>query len=677
MAGRSKTKKKPSRPAPTERRRLERWRPTHAVALYLVMLVVALLAVRQVGSLDVGFHLKAGESILSGNGWPVHDTFSYTYNDHLYVDTSWGYQVVLATVHGLAGASGLVVLHAALVVALFALVAFTTRLAPHSPTVLLSALLLGGLGSELRFEVRPEVFSYVLLAVVLHLLHRYAEGRTSPVWAVPVIFLVWVNVHALFILGWIALGCFLVGLTIRDRRPDRRLLAVTVASLAVALVNPYGWRGVVFPFTLATRLRAENVFGQSIGEFVSPFALGLSEQFPFYPRLSILSFRVLVLVSVLTLIPLIRQRRHHCVALWIVFVPLSIQMIRNIPVFAVACLPGLVWGVSPTVLTRSRVRTGRIVLAGLMIATAALGLRVTSDAHYVGNRRVDRFGLGWNSLAIPTEAASYLREATPPGRILNHLNFGGYLMWSLDEPVFIDGRLEVVGERFFEHYRQILASEAKLESAVARYGIGSIVFPYRANPRLLRRLSDDPRWRLAWADPVAAVFVRSESPAPSWRPGPVEPVAAGSLPGIAGNSRPSRLRRWISGLWGRREFPVRDHYLGLLHYFRGELEPAGERFARAIRDSGGLFYETYNNLGAVAFRTGELELARDCYRVVLDEDPGNERARRRLERIEESLASLSALETASPARVVDRATFGTRLPTAPFRSKLRMPSRQG
>src|SRR5215831_920640 len=85
------------------------------VALLLSFLVVGLLATRQVGSLDIGFHLKAGEGILAGRGWPQNDTFTYTVNDHPYIDTSWGYQVIIALVHRGLGAPGLVIFHAALI----------------------------------------------------------------------------------------------------------------------------------------------------------------------------------------------------------------------------------------------------------------------------------------------------------------------------------------------------------------------------------------------------------------------------------------------------------------------------------------------------------------------------------------------------------------------------------
>lgn len=483
--------------------------------LSLVFLVLGLLAFRQIGSLDVGFHLKAGEYILSNGGWPTHDPFTYTLADHEYVDTSWGYQVLIAVVHRVAGPRGLVLLHTALVLGIFFVLYRTARLVPADPASLGALLLVGGLACEMRFETRPEIVSYFLLAVVLHVLHRHAEGRASPLWTLPVVHLVWANTHSLFVLGWAALACFGIGLWWKRGSPDRRLLAWSTLCLPAALINPYGWRGVLFPFKLATRFQGSNVFAQAIGEFASPFALNLSERFPFYPRVPIVSFRAFLVLSFLGALVALRRKRYWCTLLWLAFVPLSYRMMRNLPILVVVALPATVWALPlQTILERLGVGKDRgrttawLARAVLALAAAVIGLRVVSDAYYVASRREDRFGWTWNRLALPVDTAEFLRRSAFEGRVLNHLNLGGYLMWATDRPVFIDGRLEVVGEEFFADYVKALESEEALEACVARYGIRWLIFPYANSPQLLGRVSRDGRWRLAHVDPVAAVFVR-------------------------------------------------------------------------------------------------------------------------------------------------------------------------
>ena len=473
--------------------------PAMRMMLGLVLLVLALAALRQVSSPDVGFHLEAGNHILSGKGWPATDPFTYTVTDHPYLDTSWGFQLLLSLTERVSGAPGMVLLHVALVLTLFWLVARTARLVPGESSVLLLLLLLGGIAAEPRFEVRPEMLSYTLLALVLYLLHRHAEGLGTRLWLLPPIFLLWVNVHGLFVLGWVAMGCFVVGRAFGRKRIDWPLVGWSVASVLVGLINPYGWRALAFPLQLATRMDRANVFARNIGEFFSPWAAIRSGQLTYYMA-SLACFVVFAALVALSARSLWRQRRYPVLMLCVVFLPLALTMIRNIPPMVVACLPGAVWGLSLDrvydVLRLNGARrrwVRRAVVAGILLATVGLGLRLTTDAYYVSGRRPERFGLSWNEGALPVDAATWARDAGLPGRMLNHLNFGGYMMWALSEPVFIDGRLEVMGEEFFERYlgRAGVPGGARAGGAPARHRLDC--FSLSASARPARRSLAPPR----------------------------------------------------------------------------------------------------------------------------------------------------------------------------------------
>jgi hypothetical protein len=530
-----------------------------SAAILLVFALLALLAIRKVGDPDVGYHLRSGERLLAGEGWQRTDPFTYTLADHPDVNPSWGYDLVLAAIQEGPGAPGLVFFNTVLILLVFFTISRTARLESLDPAWLAGFLLPGVLASELRFEVRPEIVSWLLLAVVFHLLHRRALGRPSPIWVLPLIHLVWANCHSLFVLGWIAAGRFLAGHAIRWRRIDSRLFGWTLASVGACFVSPYGWRGVLLPFTQAAMLEEGNPFKRAIGEFVSPFLLRAPESFPFLPRLPILGFQILVGLAALALPLLFRRGRTDLLLPPLVFFVPAAAMIRNVPLFVIASFPGLVWAFSRTgipgtsgFLARIAPGTRKGLLAGIGLVSVVLGLRVIHDSHYIAARRPCRFGWGWNELVLPLSAADFAVRAGLEGPVLNHLNFGGTLMWKLGRPVFIHARLEVVGGEFFREYRNILQSERELEAAVRRYGIRWVVFPYVTEPELLGRLSRDPRWEIAYRDHLAVIFVRRNSAERGvhvWGSairagGAVEAPPLGSLPGLGGDPRPARLAHW-------------------------------------------------------------------------------------------------------------------------------------
>ncbi len=612
--------------------------PLVGIALVAVFVLLGALSFRQVASVDVGFHLRAGEHILSGEGWPTTDPFTYTVGDHAYVDTSWGYQVALAWVERVLGAPGMVLLHS-----VFLFVAFGSAVACAGKrgvgyVAVPLLLLLGVLAGELRFQVRPELLSYAWLAVVLQLLRRHALGLKTPLWLLPVFFVAWVNCHSFFVLGWAGLFCFVAGTAVRDRRLDRELAGWSLVSVVATVLNPYGWRGVLFPLELVTRMDKANLFARSIGEFGSPWSVLRSDQLQ-YHLLPLGAFWILVAFAVFSMVPLWRQRRFSELLICATFLPLSMTMVRNMPLLPIAVLPGMTIGLAGIWPRGKGLRRAGYVLP--IVAALLLTFWVRSDAYYVGNLRSARFGLDWNRLTQPVAAADWARSAKPPGRVLNHLNFGGYLMWALSEPVFIDGRLEVMGEEFFAGYRRILAVRPELERTVARYDIGWTVFPYKIAPRMLRERSTDPAWRLAHVDSLSVVFVRAGPSAAALVDATVlgrpEALEFESLPGLGGPARVSRWKWWTGGLIARREFPTEAFHLGLFHLYRGAHEPAAAYVGPALRESDGRFLEIYNNLGATLFRMNRLAQAQACYEVVLEEDPQHAIALRRMGDIEERL----------------------------------------
>lgn len=607
--------------------------------ILLLFGMLAALAVRQVQTVDIGFHLKTGEYILATKSWPRTDSFTFTVRDHPYINASWGYDVLVALTNRAAGAPGLALLHAGLALAIFVVLWRTLRLGPADPAVLSAGLWLGILAAELRFVARPELLSVLLLAAVLYILQRRAVGRRTPLWALAPLLFVWANVHGAFVVGFAAEICFVAGLAWRERRVDRRLLTWSAISVGATLVNPYGWQVLAHALTLATRFQQQNVFAQTIGELASPFWLPLSTPTPFFPRSPIIAFRALALVSVAGLIPALKRRRVEALLLWVVFMALAAPMLRNVPLFVVAALPAVVWRPPGDGLVRrlgggarTRAWIRGAVLAVVGLASIVVGLRAVHDAHYIASRRVERFGLGWNSLALPVDAADFALRAGLRGPVLNDLAFGGYLMWRLPDPVFIDSRLEVMGERFFEDYRQATGSTAALEATVARWGIRWLIFQHTFNGGLLARLSADERWRLVYADGLSAIFVRAGPDALSIAPVlPLPPRRViHALPGLGGGPRVGALRRWLRGVLVREEFPAEEFNFGLFHFFRGELDAAAARFARAIERSGGAYYEMYFDLGLALDGLGRRDEARACFAVVLQDDPRNPTA---LERV--------------------------------------------
>lgn len=484
------------------------------VALLLVLLLATVLGWRKDRSLDLGFHAATGRYILQTHHWPRTDPFTYTMQDHPYITMHGLFQIGVAVAEELGGPAGPSFLRELLILAAMGLVwMHARRRGVQSPTLLTLGFALGLLTLSLRFFVRPELATYVGLAAMLLLLRRHAEdGERRWLLALPAVQLVWTYSHALSLFGPVVVGIYAVtGLFGNRRRDPMPWVAAGLCGLAL-FANPYGVEGVRFLWNLHTRMRGENAFARTVGELYSPFTMR-----PPVP-LAVRWFELLLVLSAIALIARARRFSLFDLATAIFFGVLATIALRNIGMFVVAILPLFLSGTQQIIDALGRPsahgRQPHAVLARAPMAIATLvvlGLcvSVVSGVYYARDGGgFDSFGSGSSPSVYPIHNVDRIERDHLHGPIYNYFNFGGYLTGRLwpREKTFIDGRLEVVGEKFLLEHLAIQQG-AKWGEMVARYD-PNIALINSSNVRLVQKLHDDPDWALIDLDGVSALFLR-------------------------------------------------------------------------------------------------------------------------------------------------------------------------
>src|SRR5206468_2548112 len=119
------------------------------------------------------------------------------------------------------------------------------------------ALALGVAAANPIWGPRIQMITFALSALTYLWVKRFCEGRGRALYFLPAVMLVWVNLHAGFVLGYAILGVALVveGLRYLLGRPGSmplpRLRAMTIvlaASIGIAILNPNGWDIYLYPF---------------------------------------------------------------------------------------------------------------------------------------------------------------------------------------------------------------------------------------------------------------------------------------------------------------------------------------------------------------------------------------------------------------------------------------------
>ena len=558
----------------------------------LVFLTAALFAVHKIVAYDVWWQIAAGRWILDF-GIPSTDPFSYGLPDRPWIEMRWLWCVAVERLSAWLGLNSLIWLAAALSLATLALLWLTRPDAPLWVRTLGIACAIAV--AHLRFTIRPELVTFVLLAYTLVALVRYREGgRREWIYALPLLQVLWTNAHTLFVLGPVTIWIFAVAEWGAGLRPARRffgadrimvasriraLFVVAAAATLACLVNPYFLQGALFPIQLFTQIQSGHALSDIISEFKSPFAYaGFTVFFLRYP--------VVVAVSALGFALNWRRLTPGAVAVWAAYLYLSALSERNLALFGIAA--GWATTVNFAEVAAETSRRARAVAWSARVACAALALvaipAVATNYYY---RDVDpsrRFGLGIAERRFPIAPLELVRADGLPGRTLVNLADGGYGIYHAGGPgaVYVDGRLEVYTPEFVARSTEMFQTGKSFAETAARYDIRTVVVAHGIDGNLFRALNRNREWTPVYADASHAIFVRPteetrarvEAQRIDWRNPAARDVA---VPAHLAPSDP------FAGLWPRVAENVGQKARGQLALLTGNLDLARERYGEAHR----------------------------------------------------------------------------------------------
>src|SRR5258708_5156261 len=189
---------------------------------------------------DTGWHIRTGDIILKQRVIPTTDPFSFTRAGRAWFAWEWLADLAFGVAHRAAGLPGVALLGAfTIALAVAGSAALALRLGANFFAAAASAVLLLGV-SSLHWLARPHLFSWLLgLAFVaiaeLHIAELQRPGKRM-LWLLPLLGVLWANVHGSFLLGPAILAAYALG----RRQIDYFL--VTLLTLLGTFINPFGWR---------------------------------------------------------------------------------------------------------------------------------------------------------------------------------------------------------------------------------------------------------------------------------------------------------------------------------------------------------------------------------------------------------------------------------------------------
>jgi hypothetical protein len=108
--------------------------------------------------------------------------------------------------------------------------------------------------------------------------------------------------------------------------------------------------------------------------------------------------------------------------------------------------------------------------------------------------------------SLPVGAVEWIRTNRPEGKMFNHYNWGGYLIWRLwpEYRVFVDGRTDLYGDEFLRDYVEIQRAGPRAVSLLDEYEISYVLTGAEDTLSTLLRCQEE--WVLVYRDEVVAIW---------------------------------------------------------------------------------------------------------------------------------------------------------------------------
>ncbi|HEX3661837.1 MAG TPA: hypothetical protein VHU89_10425 [Acidobacteriaceae bacterium] len=481
--------------------------PTVFATLLVTMLVYLTVTggkvVTAIADPDIGWHLRDAALLLHSGHFIRADSLTYTVAGKPWINFEWLAELPYYAAYRIFGDVGLYLVLMGVAAAILVGIYYLACLRSGNCKPAFFAGVLALLFSSVSLGPRTLLFGWLFLVLELAIFWNYERGRDIT-WALPPLFLLWINTHGSWFIGfvlfgvWFACGLFqfdLGQITGRRFAPHqiRRLLTVAGASFALLFLNPYGWRLVTYPLDVA--------YGQKLNiDYVAEWA-----SLNFHTPRGKIFLATFLLIAVLQLI---RPRRWTLQDLVFLAIALygGVTYVRFTFLAGILVAPLLAESLAPFFKPyndagdpRRANAVSMAILLGVLVWFFPSGQKLHAGV-------VESY---------PEKALPYIRSLVPasqtPGqRVFVTYNWAGYCEWRVPRmPQFMDSRVDIFTHLgvFADYVKAIQLHDPF--AVFDKYGIRTVVLDKKKDNALVCLLSHTPGWRKTYDDGLAIAFQRT------------------------------------------------------------------------------------------------------------------------------------------------------------------------
>ncbi|GEM_PF-3116228 len=465
----------------------------HLWIILIIGTVFGYVCTVPVDEIDFWHYLKAGEFMMTSHKFIDKDIFSFTMLNQSYVNFHWASQVIYYLLYSAGGLYLIEFIHALIITASFILLFFLAKERTENIRIASASLFITFMLSATNFSLRPQSFSILFFVLTMYLLHKRI------LWAIPLLILIWTNVHAAFLLGLILIliewVCSIKNIKSIFNSP---FLYTLITSFLTTLLNPSGIGLYKSVFAVESVSRKVSY----ITEWETP---------SIHDTTGLLFYAALILLFVLLNISKAKLNRKDLLT-FLIFSFLALSCLRSVvwwalimtPVFAEVLGKVFKKGGLPNSGTSLPFVNFIIVLVFTLYLTGCIPWLKVNNPFLPASKRL------LINDDTPLEIANFIKENHKIKNIFNDYSWGSYFIWALrnDQKVFYDPRCAIFPQKVISDYLLITGGDYSWESLLKYYRVDALALSKNEQNELILLVKASADWKKVYEDKLGIVFLK-------------------------------------------------------------------------------------------------------------------------------------------------------------------------
>jgi hypothetical protein len=395
------------------------------------------------------------------------EQFSFIKKGLKIIHYEWLGDLILYKIFSLTGYTGLSIFKAFLSVLLFIILfVFSRKISSHITAIVL-LMICYALSLEFIVVEKPVFLSMILLSLLIYLL---SSNNIKTLYLIPLLFLLWANIHPSFLFGLFYLFFFITGYVldnIREKKDNYGKMVlyyvlIFTISILLTFITPFGYK-------LFLKILEQKSIGDLIVKYEITILIILKLYIPFLfgiilLLLTLYNIRYLKLKTLLPFLAIswLPFIYANTIVLFLLFsVPVAVNIInlvfeRNSEIFA----------------TLSKYKfTNLYAMIPVVFAITIILYKYHNDIAGI-------YGTGRMNLYYPEGALKFIKEQKLYGKWFNSLEFGGAIAMDGSQEIlpFIYTGNNFLDDIFNNYYRKFVKEPQALDDFLRNSDVAGAVF---------------------------------------------------------------------------------------------------------------------------------------------------------------------------------------------------------